>query len=67
MTKLMAETESAINKVSIKEWQSYCNHVTKLESTYWKSDAVLEELSESLTIVFFPESDDTVLKQRNLQ
>ncbi|GBL84728.1 hypothetical protein AVEN_191169-1 [Araneus ventricosus] len=48
MSKLLRETEHAINKTSNDRWQSHCKHVKKLELKYWEKDAIIEEMCESL-------------------
>lgn len=50
MSKLLREAEEAINEISSNRWQSHCNHVHKLELMYWRKDAIIEEMCESVQI-----------------
>lgn len=49
--KLLKEkAEEAIEAVSERDWQGYCNHVKSIEEDYWEKDGVLEEEMEQFVI-----------------
>ncbi|XP_035228041.1 uncharacterized protein LOC118200213 [Stegodyphus dumicola] len=43
-------TQKALDEVTSQEWQAHCNHVEKLENSYWDKDELLEEIVDELII-----------------
>ncbi|KFM66604.1 hypothetical protein X975_20146, partial [Stegodyphus mimosarum] len=43
-------TQKALDEVTSQECQAHCNHVEKLENSYWDKDELLEEIVDELII-----------------
>ncbi|XP_054713477.1 uncharacterized protein LOC129222941 [Uloborus diversus] len=49
-------TTHAIQSVSSDDWEKYCSHIEKLETKYWDTDGIVENVVETLNFTVESES-----------
>jgi hypothetical protein len=42
--------QEAIKSVTEEDWASYCRHVTNIENSYWKEDAIMEDFIDNFIV-----------------
>ncbi|KAJ8910153.1 hypothetical protein NQ315_007482 [Exocentrus adspersus] len=60
IANMISLTQQALASISSKHWQSFVNHVIKIENKFWETDARLEDCVDQFVInVGDAESDDS--------